>query len=82
MTLDQARIGQTLTIRRLTGQGPLRRRLLDLGLLPGTKVTVTGSAPLGDPMELTLRGSLLTLRRADGMIVEVTQDNGKGRDRP
>ena len=80
MTLDRVPVGTTVIIEKIGGQGPLRRRLLDLGLLPGTEVTVTGAAPLGDPMELALRGSLLTLRRADGAPVEVTPK--KGRKRP
>lgn len=73
MTLEQARVGQTFTVLRVRGEGALRRRLLDMGILPGTAVTVTGAAPLGDPLELTLRGYTLTLRRADGGLVEVAE---------
>lgn len=77
MTLEQANVGQTFTVLHVRGEGALRRRLLDMGILPGTTITVTGVAPLGDPLELTLRGYTLTLRRADGALVEVTE----GRDR-
>ena len=50
MTLDQANIGQTVTVLRVRGEGALRRRLLDMGVLRGTEITVEGAAPLGDPM--------------------------------
>lgn len=72
MTLDQANIGQTVTVLRVRGEGALRRRLLDMGVLRGTEITVEGAAPLGDPMELSLRSYTLTLRRADAALVEVT----------
>ena len=55
MTLDQAKLGQTVTVLRVRGEGALRRRLLDMGVLRGTEITVEGTAPLGDPMELSLR---------------------------
>lgn len=72
MTLDKAKVGQVYTVVRVGGQGAARRRLLDMGILPGTAVEITGTAPLGDPVELRLRGYTLTLRRADGAQVEVT----------
>lgn len=72
MTLDKAKVGQVYTVVRVRGQGAARRRLLDMGILPGTAVEITGAAPLGDPVELRLRGYTLTLRRADGAQVEVT----------
>ena len=71
MTLKEANVGEKLIVLQVQGAGALRQRLLDLGLLPGTQVTITGAAPLGDPLELTLRGYPLTLRRADGARVEV-----------
>ena len=80
MTLDQTKVGQTVAVRQIKGQGPLRLRLLELGLLPGTTVTVAGAAPLGDPVELALRGSLLTLQKAHCALVEVTPAHR--RDRP
>lgn len=72
MTLDKAKVGQVYTVVQVGGQGAARRRLLDMGILPGTAVEITGTAPLGDPVELRLRGYTLTLRRADGAQVEVT----------
>lgn len=77
MTLEQAKVGQTFTVLHVRGEGALRRRLLDMGILPGTAVTVTGAAPLGDPLELTLRGYTLTLRRADGALVEVAEGGNR-----
>ena len=71
MTLDKAKVGQVYTVARVGGQGAARRRLLDMGILPGTVVEIAGAAPLGDPVELRLRGYTLTLRRADGAQVEV-----------
>ena len=77
MTLEQAKVGQTFTVLHVRGEGALRRRLLDMGILPGTAVTVTGAAPLGDPLELTLRGYTLTLRRAVGGLVEVAEGRNR-----
>lgn len=71
MTLDKAKVGQVYTVVAVGGQWAARRRLLDMGILPGTAIEVTGAAPLGDPLELALRGYTLTLRRADGAQVAV-----------
>ena len=73
MTLDQLPVGQNATITAVGGEGPLRCRLLDMGLIPGTAVTVRKVAPLGDPMELRLRGYELTLRKADAANITVEQ---------
>jgi len=70
-TLDEAVIGQTYTIIKVGGQGALRRRLLDMGLTPKTKVMVRKVAPMGDPIELHLRGYELTLRKEDASFIEV-----------
>ena len=75
MTLDQLPVGHTATISVVGGEGPLRCRLLDMGLIPGTEVTVCKIAPMGDPMELRLRGYALTLRKADAQQIEL---NGRG----
>ena len=56
MTLDQGKVGQVYTVTRVGGQGAARRRLLDFGVLPGTVVEIIRAAPLGDPVELRLRG--------------------------
>lgn len=71
MTLDTLPVGKSGTITSVGGDGVLRLRLLDMGLIPRTTVTVTKIAPMGDPMELRLRGYTLTLRREDARNIEV-----------
>ena len=73
MTLDRLPIGNTAVLTRVGGEGALRCRLLDMGLIPKTKVTVTKIAPLGDPIELRLRDYTLTIRLADAREIEVTE---------
>lgn len=70
-TLDKLKIGESATITAVGGAGPLRCHLLDLGLIPRTTVTLTRTAPLGDPLELRLRGYTLTLRKDDAAVIEV-----------
>ncbi len=65
MTLDQLPPGQSGVLDIVGGEGALRRRLLDMGLTPGTRVTVRKVAPMGDPIELFLRGYVLTIRKDD-----------------
>jgi Fe2+ transport system protein FeoA len=72
MTLDQLNIGQTATIKAVGGQGSLRCRLLDMGLIPRTAVTLQKIAPMGDPIEIRVRGYELTLRVEDAKNIEVT----------
>jgi Fe2+ transport system protein FeoA len=72
MTLADARLGELLTISQVSGQGAFRRRLLEMGLLPGTKVTVKSVAPLGDPIELLVRGASLSIRKEEAATVSVT----------
>ena len=71
MTLDKMAVGQTGVIRAVGGGGVLRLRLLDMGLIPRTEVTVSKIAPMGDPMELRLRGYTLSLRLEDAHNIEV-----------
>lgn len=71
MTLDQLRPGQSALVRSISGHGPFRRRLMELGLLPGTPVERTGQAPLGDPLSYRVRGAVLCLRRVDAVSIEV-----------
>ena len=71
MTLDELRIGQKSKIVAVNGQGALRRRLLDMGLTPHTEVMVRKVAPMGDPIELRLRGYELTIRIEDAKELEV-----------
>ncbi len=73
MTLDKLPIGQTRRISAVGGQGALRRRLLDMGLTPGTVVTVQKAAPMGDPIELHLRGYELTLRLDDAKEITLRE---------
>nr|WP_122012922.1 FeoA family protein [Maliibacterium massiliense] len=72
MTLDAMKIGQEGTIAVVGGAGALRRRLLDMGLTPRTRVLVRKVAPMGDPIEIKLRGYELTLRRDDAQKIQVT----------
>ncbi|MDD6466817.1 MAG: FeoA family protein [Erysipelotrichaceae bacterium] len=71
MTLDQLPVGQEATVTVVGGQGALRRRLLDMGITPKTKIQIRKVAPLGDPIELRLRGYLLTIRKEDAQQIEV-----------
>lgn len=71
MTLDELNVGQTATVVRVGGEGSLRLRLLDMGLIPRTVVRVQKRAPMGDPIELRLRGYELTLRKEDAGKIEV-----------
>ena len=73
MTLDKILPGQSTVITAVGGQGALRRRLLDMGLTPGTQVLLRKTAPMGDPLELELRGYSLTLRLADAAEISVSE---------
>ncbi len=70
-TLDKLSVGDSATITVVGGEGALRCHLLDMGLIPRTRVTLTRVAPLGDPLELRLRGYTLTLRKEDAAMIEV-----------
>ena len=71
MTLDRLGVGHSGIVTSVGGQGALRKRLLDMGLTPKVLVSVRKIAPMGDPIELTLRGYTLTLRREDAKSIEV-----------
>jgi Fe2+ transport system protein FeoA len=73
MTLDKLPIGKQAVIRTVGGEGALRCRLLDMGLIPGTLLSVNKIAPMGDPIELRLRGYLLTIRMEDAKSIEVEE---------
>ena len=64
-TLKDAKIGQTVRVKKLTGEGAVKRRIMDMGITKGTTVYVRKLAPLGDPIELTVRGYELSLRKSD-----------------
>ncbi|MBQ9780619.1 MAG: ferrous iron transport protein A [Clostridia bacterium] len=70
-TLKEAKVGETVTVVKLHGEGAIKRRIMDMGITKGVTITVRKVAPLGDPMELTVRGYELSLRRADAEMVEV-----------
>ena len=74
MTLKDLEIGKTARILTVGGEGILRCRLLDMGLIPNTKVTVQRIAPMGDPMEIRLRGYELTLRLEDAEKIEINEE--------
>lgn len=71
MNLAQIPIGQVVTVLHVAGEGSFRRRLMELGLVPGTRIEVIGVAPLGDPLELLVRGGSLSIRRKDAEGVTV-----------
>lgn len=71
MTLDQVGIGKEVVITKVGGEGELRCRFLDMGLIPKTKVKVQKMAPMGDPIEIQLRGYELTIRKEDASKIEV-----------
>ena len=70
-TLKQVKVGQSVTVVKLHGEGPVRRRMMDMGITKGVEIYVRKMAPLGDPIELNLRGYELSLRKADAEMVEV-----------
>ena len=71
MTLREASVGQTVKVLKLTGTGPVKRRIMDMGITKGQLVTVVRVAPLGDPIEVTVRGYGLSVRKADCEMVQV-----------
>ena len=75
-TLDEFKIGETGLIKKVEGEGHLRRRLFDMGVTPGATVYLRKKAPLGDPLEVTIRGYELTLRKSEAclVILEVKAD--------
>ncbi len=71
MTLNELEIGKTAKVVRLNGEGAVKRRIMDMGLTKGTEVTVRKVAPLGDPIELTVRGYELSIRKDEAAAIEV-----------
>ena len=70
-TLKEVAVGRTVTVKKLSGAGPVKRRIMDMGITKGVEVYVRKVAPLGDPVEVTVRGYELSLRRADAEMIEV-----------
>jgi len=71
MTLKDTKVGQTVRVVRLHGEGPVKRRIMDMGITRGQTIYVRKVAPLGDPVEINIRGYELSVRRADGEMIEV-----------
>ena len=72
-TLRDAKIGETVKVKKLTGEGAVTRRIMDMGITKGIAVYVRKVAPLGDPVEVTVRGYELSLRKADAEMIEVEE---------
>lgn len=72
MTLKNAEIGSTVTVKKLNGEGAVKRRIMDMGITKGVEVYIRKVAPLGDPIEVTVRGYELSLRKADAEMIEVS----------
>lgn len=70
-TLREVKVGQTAVVSKLHGEGAVRRRIMDMGITKGTVLKVQKVAPLGDPMELTVRGYELSVRKADAEMIEL-----------
>lgn len=70
-TLKDVKVGQTVTVVKLHGEGAVKRRIMDMGLTKGVSVSIRKVAPLGDPVEITVRGYELSLRKADAEMVEI-----------
>ena len=74
MTLRDVSVGQTVKVTRLNGDGPVKRRIMDMGITKGVEVYVRKVAPLGDPIEVTVRGYELSLRKEDAAMIDVKED--------
>lgn len=72
-TLKETKIGKTVKVVKLHGEGPVKRRIMDMGITRGSEVFVRKAAPLGDPMEVAVRGYELSLRKADTQMIEVEE---------
>ena len=72
-TLKDAKVGDTVTVKRLHGEGPVKRRIMDMGITKGVEIHIRKVAPLGDPMELNLQGYELSIRKGDAEMVEIEE---------
>lgn len=70
-TLKDARLKETYTVKKLHGEGALKRRFMDMGIIPGVELYVRKFAPLGDPVEITVKGYELSIRKADAEMIEI-----------
>lgn len=71
MTLRDVKTGQTVTVEKLNGEGAIKRRIMDMGITKGVEIYVRKVAPLGDPVEVTVRGYELSIRKADAELIQV-----------
>lgn len=76
MTLNELPIGSSCLVKKINGGGKIRRRIFDMGITPGAEIYLRKKAPLGDPLEVTLRGYELTLRKSEASFVEVEEEKG------
>ncbi|MCD7854664.1 MAG: ferrous iron transport protein A [Clostridiales bacterium] len=70
-TLKDSKVGETVTVVKLTGAGAVKRRIMDMGITKGVEIYIRKVAPLGDPIEVTVRGYELSIRKADAEIIEI-----------
>ena len=70
-TLNQVKVGETVKVTKIAGEGPIKRRIMDMGITRGVEIYVRKVAPLGDPVEITVRNYELSVRKADAAIIEV-----------
>lgn len=70
-TLNQVKVGETVKVTKIAGEGPIKRRIMDMGITKGVEIYVRKVAPLGDPFEITVRNYELSVRKADAAIIEV-----------
>ena len=82
MLLSEIQIGQVVQVVRVAGQSSFRRRLMELGLVPGTRVELVRVAPLGDPVELLVRGASLSIRKAEAGVIEVAHASSSPAEKP
>ena len=73
MNLSEAKVGTTVTVAKIEGDGAYKRRIMDMGITKGTELYIRKVAPLGDPVEITVRGYELSLRKADAQMIEVEE---------
>jgi ferrous iron transport protein A len=71
MTLKEVKTGQTVVVEKLNGEGAIKRRIMDMGITKGVEIYVRKVAPLGDPVEITVRGYELSIRKADAELIQV-----------
>ena len=78
MNLKDVKVGSTVKVVRLTGEGPVKRRIMDMGITKGVEIYVRKVAPLGDPVEINVRGYELSVRKADAAMIEVERSENNG----